>query len=51
MQVQHRNAVNDGEDAAMAAEDAVLQVIVASRMEERVDERQPATAVGTTEEV
>ena len=44
-QVQNRDSGDDRKDAAMAAEDPVLDFVAADLIEERGDEREPAAAV------
>ena len=50
-QMQDRYAGDDREDAAMAAEDPVLDLVAADLIEERGDEREPAAAVRAAQEV
>src|SRR5262245_32959903 len=49
--MQDRDAVHDWKDAAMASEDAVLNLVAALAMEQRVDEREPSAAVRAAEEI
>ena len=49
-EVHHRNAVHDREDAAMAAEHAVENLVGFATMVERFDEFESAAAVGAAEE-
>src|SRR5262245_58401938 len=49
--MQDRDAVHDREDAAMASEDAVLNLVTVSAMEERVDEREASAAVRAAEQI
>ena len=50
-QVQHRDAVDDGKDTAVAAENAVVNLVGAAAVKQRVDERQPAAAVRAAEDL
>jgi hypothetical protein len=49
--MQNRDAVDDREDAALTAEDAVLNVITAATMEQGCDQLQPSTTVGTPQDL
>ena len=51
VEVEHRDAVHDREDAAFAAKHAVLKLVSARLVEHRVHQLEPATAVRTPEEV
>ena len=50
LQMQHRDAVDDRENAALAAEDAVLNLIAAAAMKQRCHQLQPAAAVRTAQD-
>jgi hypothetical protein len=49
--MQHGNAVDERKDAAVTTEDAVMNLVAAAPVEQRVDEREPAAAVGTAKDV
>ena len=51
MQVQDRDAVDDREDAAVAAEDAVLDFVAVSAVEQGGDQVEAAAAIGAPEKV
>src|SRR6185503_15337808 len=50
-QVEDRDAVDDREDAAVAAEDAVVNLLGRAAMEQRLDEREPSATVRAAEEL
>ena len=47
LQMEHRDAVDDREDAALTAQDAVLNLVVGTAMEQRRHHLQPPSTVGT----
>ena len=51
LQVEHRNAVHDREDAAVAAENSVADVVGARAVKHRSDRLEPAAAVRTSQDV
>ena len=51
LQMQNRDAIDDREDAALAAEDAVLNLIAAAAMKQRCHQVQPTAAVGTAQDL
>src|SRR4029077_12032032 len=50
LQMQNGNAVDDRKNAALAAEDAVLNLIAAAAMKQRRHQLQPAAAVRTAQD-
>jgi hypothetical protein len=49
--MEHRDAVDNRKDAAVAAEDSVLNLVSAAAVVERVDQREPSAAVRAAEYV
>src|SRR5439155_10423765 len=51
LQVQHWDAVNDREDAAVAAENPVADLVAAAAVKQRLDQLQRSAAVRTSEDL